>query len=101
MSPPARCPEAFQWMGAPLGIREPEWATDAAIERRIEHGHGYLVVQGRDGPLRAYPGDWIVRDGAGDLYPTKASAFARPGRPAPDTGAPERTDRGGAPVPGA
>ncbi len=40
-------------------------------------GRDYLIVPTLEGPLRASPGDWIIRGLRGELYPIKPDLFER------------------------
>lgn len=92
--------EAFQWSGTPPGLHEPEWVGEAIIGGRLTLGRGTILLHTDAGVLKAYPGDWIVREADGSLVPVKRSVFARRYRPA-ESGPPEPTDHGGTPTPGA
>ncbi len=43
---------------------------------RLDTFHGLFIVT-LEGPLRASPGDWIIRGVAGEFYPCKPAIFAK------------------------
>ena len=42
-----------------------------------EHGNGisHMIIDTREGPMRADPGDWVIRGVAGEFYPCKPGIF--------------------------
>ncbi|WP_422446026.1 hypothetical protein [Thermoanaerobacterium sp. DL9XJH110] len=43
-----------------------------------------MIIETLEGPLRASPGDWIIRGIRGELYPCKPDVFERTYEPVSD-----------------
>jgi len=62
--------DAVQYTGANFNDIEEFVGGDA------EFREGQLVVATLEGPLRASPGDWIIKGVKGEFYPCKPNIFA-------------------------
>lgn len=72
--------EAFCWTGGPDQQEDPEWAIEAIREGFITfESEGSpevrLIIHSNFGVCVALPGDWIIQDGTGDIYPLGPAAF--------------------------
>ncbi len=63
--------EAMQYRGG-MNSRDEivAWSGRAVLEEE-----GWLLVATLEGPMRAHPGDWIIRGVAGEFYPCKPEIF--------------------------
>jgi hypothetical protein len=97
--------EAFQWDGTVASYDAINaWAgferqSDGTVRDRIQDGIpampdfcAFLIVNTLEGPLRASPGDWIIRGIKGELYPCKPDIFAATYEPV--SGSEGETNRG-------
>jgi hypothetical protein len=65
--------EAYQFRG---DVGDPEVVKlDLGCAHDRERGCDYLIIRTLEGEMRAYPGDWIIRGVAGELYPCKPDIF--------------------------
>lgn len=60
--------QGFQFTGQPR-TEWPLWAADSGYLREVGTA---VYVDTREGPLRANPGDWILRGTKGEFYPCDA-----------------------------
>ena len=69
--------DAFQWTGGPDQIEDPEWIVKAIIEERVRIRNTGLImkIQTSFGTLTAYPGDWLVKDARGGIFPYDDATF--------------------------
>ena len=79
--------EAFRWTGGPDQTEDPEWmceriATGMAWFKDIGTQDVSLQIAADDGAVTAVPGDWIVCDAFGYIYPMKEAAFLASYEPA-------------------
>lgn len=70
--------EAVQWLNRAIVCPPgPEWLAEAQQKRIIELAGDELCVNSdKRGMQRARPGDWIIRDATGDIYPMRPDVFA-------------------------
>ena len=89
--------EAWRWMFARRAERAwddaPTWITDAlgawphtgGIAFQPDHPDGpRLLIATREGLVVTRPGDWIVRDAAGEVYRVHVDIFEATYEPIPD-----------------
>ncbi|CAH2606242.1 conserved protein of unknown function (plasmid) [Rhodovastum atsumiense] len=80
--------EAVQWNGFCFSEPAPSWLTDAMklpayAFGGVERIGADLVVWTLKGPVRAHPGDWLVRWAVGELWVIPPVLFAATYEPAP------------------
>ena len=71
--------DAFKWTGDATQTEDPEWIVDAIKTGkvrmdRLEKGHVVMLIDGLN-IIKAWPGEWIVRDLRGRIFPMSESAF--------------------------
>lgn len=79
----------------PVVIEAYRYTADSCLDicawASIEHEGGFepqtcgvdmLVIETLEGPMRADPGDWIIRGVAGEFYPCKPDVFVATYEPA-------------------
>ena len=64
--------EAWQWDGEAAGDARPDWVRVGEYQTTPDRE---LVVPTRVGVRYASPGDWIIRDSMGEVYPCKPHIF--------------------------
>lgn len=72
--------DAFRWTGGPDQTEDPEWIVQAIKQDRVWFDRGLTVtmmIQNPVGVLHAFPGDWIIREPSGEIFPCKPLRFAR------------------------
>ncbi len=69
--------EAVQFIFEPERCKElADFLPDGIAPHAIDHGNEYVLdIPTKEGTMRAYEGDWIVRGAAGELYPVKEDIF--------------------------
>lgn len=55
----------------------PDWFGDAAQAGKIIFHGTHIGVVTDEGEMIAKPGDWIIRGVEGEIYPCRASVFAK------------------------
>lgn len=82
--------EAFKWTGGPDQTEDPVWIVDALIKPEYDRP-GSATFHKKDGQIEmlinvsgpegtviiktAQPGDYIIKDAQGDIYPCKPDIF--------------------------
>jgi len=69
--------EAFRWTGGPGQTEDPLWIIEAMKDGRagVDPDGGSLWLKTLTGIMTAFPGDYIIRGGRGEIYPCKAGMF--------------------------
>jgi hypothetical protein len=71
---------AYQYCGGDISSDWPSWMRFAYERSDIYSGgkaFGDLVVRMRDGSSSLYPGDWLLLDVEGEMYPVRDSVFKK------------------------
>ena len=64
--------EAWKWDGNEAVDTRPDWVQSGDYQTTADRE---LVVPTRSGVRYASPGDWIIRDAMGGIYPCKPHIF--------------------------
>lgn len=73
--------EAFKWTGDENQTEDPQWIVDAIKNGTVHiYGSGHSLHMGlrtREGNIAAIPGDYVIRNEQGEIYPCKPDIFER------------------------
>ena len=72
--------DAFRWTADENPTDDPEWIIDAIKSGHVTfagagHENVTLVIHSRNQELHAAPGDWLVRESTGEIFPCSSDAF--------------------------